>query len=1292
MAEEKDESTTNPCCTLWKDRFLKLQQKLKKAEEGRAFLKEAVKVYEGQCDKVQAECLKFKTAYEEEKMKSNCERMDKEKEKAARIVLENEISSLKSENLLLTQKGGSVPQHMDEELLHLRERILESEKEINCLREQLQMKCNTDQELSNLRAQLLNVETEKKHLKKDLQKEKARADSEKKRADQVLKTAKSEQTEVKALKNEKNTMNDLSSLKSKNQNLEAEISRLKELLDKEKKRAQSETKIAETEKRNANKVKEMLKAEQSRVEEHIKLVDAERKKAEEFSHQLQKLKCEADEVRSKLVSESSKIKEANKKKLESERKKVIKEKKKAEEQQKIAEMSTKHALEEKHRADSFKQQLEEYQKKYVSLKKDMEELKIGNCGQVNQNTNQVRNGSRLDIEREAELKKAVEMYKLQALAEKSRADELAQKLEITQKRTRNATKEIQDLVPSKSLMNPIMDAEMKLLKKRLKLEKARVKHGNQVAEHEKKCKETVEEELHQLKLEFARFSNRVGLCSCLAICNEGKSCMEKSGNMNSKRKYMHPESRIELMKPTCAATKSSEYCKTSLPSPALSLPISGTCTESTSGTASKLEPLLGGSNRKNLDSSALVSSMSSFSDRQLVGAQGNCHFSYSKENSNLQLPSIDNIVKSPLGVKNKEGNTRKRKRLNAIESNEHLYVEGETLHAKIAKNISALHGISGLNDKPLKEGTPIDQNEEQGIRIVRGEDGVKATHTHNNDLNTFNRMFDVDYMKLLNLDSEIDEDRYRAAVERPLSPTLPNVEFEMIQSDDLDDCRPSVANNMSTVEPYGDTSEIPGIVGSDNHACIYQDQESIAVTGTSYLGHKGAKIYGNGSRSACDDSGQCVVVFPEFRDSGSLAKIFHITKTFTDRCCAFSQSDYAFKNVLSAFSTDEILSPKEMVCLFFTLFIKSFSGIALTNFNNIRDGSFMNCLDIFSGQLRKVMCDIETRKIFTEVVDLDELITLIQDFICNKRVLFWIDTKSETLSLPDYKASLHQLVLGAALLASICAAFDRIDSICEALCVISDITSSSTLTSLHVFAYVCGEKLLNHGDYNLLMTVIKSLVTYCERENLSSGFAPCAKCPFSDCAVSMEELASLLLKKVSGYCTHKHMMSTHELITVADDTLSNLRDVLSLLELLASNMRWGWVCENIISQLLGLVEVCALETPLAAVFVLLGQLARLGIDANGFEDTQVENIRVKLSSFISQNTSYKIGSPIQFAAVNALLGTMPSHSFQEICKNSLELLPHVISPTATSSIQKWFSLLSDEQKSLSVRLLTVDVS
>ncbi|XP_076951064.1 uncharacterized protein LOC143624229 isoform X3 [Bidens hawaiensis] len=200
------------------------------------------------------------------------------------------------------------------------------------------------------------------------------------------------------------------------------------------------------------------------------------------------------------------------------------------------------------------------------------ETSMKNRGQVKQKTN-------LDMDKETENRKDAEMYKLQATKEKARADKLVKQLEDTKKRINNEQKVTQDLVSSKNstdTMN-VSFAETKLLKKKLKFEKIRVKLLDQVAKLEKKCRKTVEEELNRLKLEFSLFSSRVGLCGYFDLNNVGKSCLEKNESVNLKRQCMQAGSGKEHAK----ITKPSEYLKPNLDTSAPSLPLSGTCTEST---------------------------------------------------------------------------------------------------------------------------------------------------------------------------------------------------------------------------------------------------------------------------------------------------------------------------------------------------------------------------------------------------------------------------------------------------------------------------------------------------------------------------------------------------------------------------------------------------------------------------------------------------------------------------------------------------------------------------------------
>ncbi|KAI8524565.1 hypothetical protein RHMOL_Rhmol13G0158800 [Rhododendron molle] len=96
----------------------------------------------------------------------------------------------------------------------------------------------------------------------------------------------------------------------------------------------------------------------------------------------------------------------------------------------------------------------------------------------------------------------------------------------------------------------------------------------------------------------------------------------------------------------------------------------------------------------------------------------------------------------------------------------------------------------------------------------------------------------------------------------------------------------------------------------------------------------------------------------------------------------------------------------------------------------------------------------------------------------------------------------------------------------------------------------------------------------------------------------------------------------------------------------------------------------------------------LGVDASGYEDNGVENLRYRLSSFLCQNSSRKLSQLSQIAIVNALLGLL-SLSITELIESTIEV-PAVVSPpndNPTDCIWEWYSGLSNELLSLSFSLL-----
>ncbi|GAV65621.1 hypothetical protein CFOL_v3_09136, partial [Cephalotus follicularis] len=401
--------------------------KYSKAQDMKNKLRQALEQSMPQIDRIQAQNLQLKKELDDAQAQAKIEKDGKENESVARISLEHEIFSLKSEISMLQQKGGSESKDRNEEVKLLQACVSEGEKEIS-------------------------------RLKELLEKEKLRADSEKKHA------------EVEKNKGEK------------------EIKKLKELLEQEKTRADSEKKSAEVEKKKATEAWKHVKAEVSKADEERRIASGEGKKAEEYKLQYEALKKEADEAKSMLVSERSKSIEITKE-LEAEKKKVIKERKraelemgKAENQKKLAEAFRENAAEEKSHAEELSRQFDDANGKIEKLQEEIQDLVSRNLAEeyklhievlmkeaneakselVSERSKSVEITKRLEAEKKkvikerkrAELelgkaedqKKRAEAFRKKAAEEKSHAEELSRQFDDAKGKIEKLQKEIQDLV------------------------------------------------------------------------------------------------------------------------------------------------------------------------------------------------------------------------------------------------------------------------------------------------------------------------------------------------------------------------------------------------------------------------------------------------------------------------------------------------------------------------------------------------------------------------------------------------------------------------------------------------------------------------------------------------------------------------------------------------------------------------------------------------------------------------------------------------------------------------------
>ncbi|GLT35669.1 hypothetical protein SLA2020_101020 [Shorea laevis] len=668
---------------------------------------------------------------------------------------------------------------------------------------------------------------------------------------------------------------------------------------------------------------------------------------------------------------------------------------------------------------------------------------------------------------------------------------------------------------------------------------------------------------------------------------------------------------------------------------------------------------------------------------------------------------------------------------------------------------------------------------------------------------SFEDVVNGDYMKLLNLDNAGDEKCYRMAMEVPLSPTLPEIKFPGPESFETDNFKPLVDESIqerfchekksftsscsfdvidveidSNRLRYNKSQTVGELVQLDNEASL-----DILVSSRSNLcdtmpaGGAGVKSSqmevetdpspGNermliSSESKFGSAGESMpgycFVFSNVKESNSISRIICATRSCEAWCSLAGQTDFMVHKIALALKMEEKLSASEKVCVFFSLVLLNYTMATSRKCSLSRD--FIPCLKSFAGHINAVMSDAEGRTLFSELC-LDELLSLIQDFLLDGRLMLYTAAPSGTVAESDLiindvaggvnsmwssvAASADQLVAGSIIFASICAATGHAEFICEAAYNILrkhmyDTTYASVVqTILHVFAYLDEDKIFSSRKYNLTAIVLKSLVLFLERGSSSddavscpSKFCQCADCPFSKDVASVEVVMSVLLKELnaySGIMMHQDLMANSSNSTIlihkdrigqssvcnevtcvrdmnydascyldksrifdkqlensSERTLCHITDVLSLVELLASKMSWSWTCSEIITPLLRMLDSLLPDSLTVSILILLGQLGRLGVDAVGYEDKGLENLRSQLSVFLWRDTTIRAGLPIQIATISAMLGLLP-FSVVEVVKDNTKP-PEITSHSCpVDLIGSWLHSLSEEQRALTISLL-----
>ncbi|KAJ4981601.1 hypothetical protein NE237_032438 [Protea cynaroides] len=296
----------------------------------------------------------------------------------------------------------------------------------------------------------------------------------------------------------------------------------------------------------------------------------------------------------------------------------------------------------------------------------------------------------------------------------------------------------------------------------------------------------------------------------------------------------------------------------------------------------------------------------------------------------------------------------------------------------------------------------------------------------------FENVVNTDYMKLLELDDAVDEERYREAMEMPLSPTLPDIESHILGASGMPDSQYTIEQNFVGLES-GKNSLVPFCTfhvvdveggsdwhmvnapvnsfkeaGDDGHG--FHDTVFAANACGLQIGESGAEMQVANQISIPERVGieipsasngehinerisKCCVVFSSTKDERSISKIVLSTITCIAQLSMASQKDWLVHKILLTLVMEDLLLG-EKACVFFSVMLYNFSVVNLVDYENFSSGDSYSCADSFMVHIKTVMADAENRSIFSESFELDALVDLIEDFLIDGRVLVFSDVPS----------------------------------------------------------------------------------------------------------------------------------------------------------------------------------------------------------------------------------------------------------------------------------------------------------
>ncbi|KAL2921527.1 Keratin type II cytoskeletal 7, partial [Bienertia sinuspersici] len=1080
--------------------------------------------------------------------------------------------------------------------------------------------------------------------------------------------------------------------------------------------------------------------EKCRADKLLLQLEEEKQKVQKLERELQNVISSQKSIYSSEVAEVYRILEAEKKKVERERKRADLEMSRKEEQKKLAEVSIKDAMEEKNRAVKLFEELESSKETIDKLEKELNkvhemlelERKEVALGKVHADIEKLKSDEQGKIVIANELR-AMEKSRGDNLVHE--LETARQKLQDME----HELQEVKLCRGPPSFFVNDQAARINLLQEQIKFEKKRVKHAKEVGKLEKGRNRVLQQELQRLKQDFQCLLDHLGMlsdnfgarsgvtnlskklgqsqvhfcgdelrmstlssrdASCLFKPNmhvgQAGRCMESTSGMENELDPLHGGSRGD-----------------DIPSYALN-----------SNTASFSDEQLVGSQERVAGPLAMTAGLSAENTNQQV-TRLKCSNQCYRQNKGEKAGIVDeHTIRS--SVDTGTGTAKKRKKVfDEFEAIKCMHLEGKRIFQDAEKKLSFLQNTllqpmmnekipkkglllpinksnlcgnfdgSGKKRKPIREPEVLQQagysNEQNLVDKVIAP---RATETKENSqplvvperdkvnddqdaLTSFEQMINGDYMKLLDLDSAVAEECFRMAMERPLSPILP--EF------DLNDFGQSVETQMLTV-PL-----------SENEAAHHH----------AFPVHNKNQMY--------------FVLFSDM-DVCSMARIYSATRTCLSRCL-FLYTNWSVQDMLKALMLEKDLRPREKACVLFSLMLLNFSVVSSCKPMNLHTQEQM---ESFSAHIHTVLFNFDARVLCSKICDLHDLLTLSEDLLLNRKILSNNDMTCELLEscgssieimhdgevivLWPKMASTTLVVAGAIVLASICKTVGHFGFVSEVSLKVLQMGRteySLVLAIVHAFADVCGEDYIANSNYSLVMKVVKSVVTFMEgslaknaNKDFQSGddstqhqFTRCVRCTFSEGSVSIDEVSSEILAQLQRH-TVSQIPEVLAHISNWEALSCFVGDALSCLELITSIMCWDWVCDKFVPKLFKMFESSHQDSRVfsTALVVLLGFIGRLGVEAHGYYDPGVEGIKHRLLGLLRQIDVSKCDTTLSMAIVYELIGLYPKghEMFQK--GNYVELQSEDShSPSSSSNIvSKFLSSLSTEQKTSLAGLMKPD--